>query len=74
MSCCTLGGGRRGECHNGSFTDVADDGAYAPVFGPEVVSPFGDAVSFVNGVKGYLYLFQELDVLVFGEGFRSYIE
>lgn len=46
-----LFGGSGSECNHGGITNVVDDGAYFAVFGTEVVTPFRDAMSLVNGIE-----------------------
>ena len=69
-----LGRGRRGEGDDRGRLDVLDDGPDLPVFRPEVVAPFGDAVRLVHGIERDVDLLQEGDVLFLGEGFRSDIQ
>ena len=69
-----LGRGRRGEGDDRRRLDVLDDGPDLPVFRPEVVAPFGDAVRLVHGVEGDVDLFQEGDVLFLGQGFRRDVQ
>ena len=60
------GGSRQGD--DGSRLDLVDDGTDFPVFGTEVMAPFGDAVGLVHSVEGDFDFLQQGDVLFFGEG------
>ena len=62
-------GGGGGEGDDGSLADFFHDGADIAVFGAEVVSPFGDAVGFIDSEERDFYLFQEVHVAFFGQRF-----
>lgn len=66
--------GGSGECDDRCFADTLNDGVNTAIFGPEVVPPFGDTVSLVNGIERYLDLFEEIDILGFVERLGSDIK
>ena len=66
------GGGQGDDGRSGM--DSIQHGAYTPVFRAEIVAPFGDTVGLVYGDKRYVYLSEELDIFVFGQGFRCDVE
>ena len=69
-----LRGGGGGQGDDGRLADLADDFADAAVFRPEIVAPLRDAVGFVDGVERDGKLLEQLDVLVFGQGFGRHVE
>ena len=69
-----LGCSRSGERHDGAGSDLHHHRAYAPIFGTEVVPPFGDTVRLVHSVEGDRHFAQQLDILLLVERLRCYVE
>ena len=59
------GGGCEGD--DGRLPYLVGQGTYVAVLGTEVVTPFRDAMCFVDSIEGYLRLGQEADVLFLGQ-------
>jgi hypothetical protein len=64
-----FGGGGGGKRDDGSPVYLLDDGAQAPVFGPKIMAPFGDAMGLVYGEERNVHRVQELGVFFLGKGF-----
>ena len=69
-----LGGGGGGQRDYGLAAYLVHYGPDAAVFGAEIVTPFGDAVSLVDGVERNLYLLEQGHVLLLGQRFRSHVK
>ena len=62
------------EGNDGCVADFVDNGADAPVFGAEVMSPLRDTVCFVDGIERDFDTFEELHVLLLRQRFRGDIQ
>ena len=69
-----LGGSRGRKGDYGTRRYLVDDRTYLAVFGAEIVSPFRDTVGFVDGVERNRHPFQEIDIVLLGKAFGSYIQ
>ena len=69
-----LRGRRRGQGYHGRFTDRLDHIPYAAVLRAEIMSPFGDTMGLINSVKGYFDFFEEVDVLILGQGLGRHVK
>ncbi len=54
-----LGCSRGCEGNNRCFAYFVDQWPDSPVFRPEIVTPFGNAMGFIYGIKGNLQLFEQ---------------
>ena len=60
--------------NNGSIAYLVDDWSYSSVFRTEIMSPFRDAMSLINGIKRYLYSLEKVNIFFFCQRLRCHIQ
>ena len=69
-----LWSGRGRECNHRPNTYLIDDGAYATVLRAKVMSPFGDAVRLIYGIKRDIDTLEKFDIFLFGKRFGRHVQ
>ena len=65
---------RSGQRNQRCRTNIIDDRSDTTILRPEIVSPLGNTVCLINGIKRYFDLAQKRYVILFGQRLRSEIE
>ena len=66
--------GCSGECDDRHIAKLGDHGLYLAVLRPEVMTPLGDAVCFINGDKRHVYFLEKSNIFFFIKGFGCYVQ